>query len=305
MKSRITASNFTRLIHSFQQYNLKNLFGKAIEFCLENFDPVCETPEFFDIEEHVWEIFLPDDRLNLSESSIFRALVKWTEHDLESRKAAFERLVKHVRFATIDAPELSELSRLELAGMSGPCEELIAKVNYYLGRGHQNKQSQDMPLAEVSATPRRNLRNSQRMYAIGGIRRCPQSGLPRYIKTLSSVEIYNPFTNQWTEAAPMHYPREGFGFAVLDDHIYVAGGFNEGEMLNTFERYNAADNTWEILPMMSKPRRKLALVALDGCLYAIGGCIPASVGRILPSREQWESRAPMLTTTQRQILGAA
>ena len=295
---RISASNCTGLIHSFQQYNLKNLFRKALGFCLENFDLVCETPEFFDIEEHVWEILLPHDRLNLSESSIFRALVKWTEHDLENRKAAFERLVKHVRFATIDASELSELSRLELADMSGPYEELIAKAKYSMKAERQNEQSEDEPLAEVSATPRRNLRNCQRMYAIGGI--CYSQSENSYsILPLSSVEIYNPITNQWTEAAPMHSPRDYFGCAVLDDHIYVAGGSNEDGISNTFERYSIADNAWEILPMMSKPRRNVGLVALGEYLYAIGGfdrrhTIFNMVERFRPGDTEWHSCAPML-----------
>jgi len=64
------------------------------------------------------EILLPDERFNLSENGIMRALVRWTEHNLENRQASFGRLVKHVRFALIDASELSELSRLKLAIMS-------------------------------------------------------------------------------------------------------------------------------------------------------------------------------------------
>ena len=299
IESRITVSNCTRLIHSFQQYSLTQLLRKAIGFSLENFDLVCETPEFFDIEEDIWEILLPDERLNLTESGIFRALFKWTEHDSENRKAAFERLVKHVRFGTINARELSELGSLELATMSvWLCKEIVAKVKYYLETERQNKQSEDEPLAEVSATPRRNLRNCQRMYAIGGFGYSESGPYPN-LRTFFSVEIYDPITDKWTEAAPMFSSRESFGCAVLGDHIYVAGGSsNRVSRLDTFERYSIADNTWESLPDMLEPRCNLALVALDEYLYAIGGYDGYHgfdmVERFCPSDTEWHECTPML-----------
>ena len=303
IEPRISPSNCTGLIHSFHQFGLQHLLDRALGFCLENFDLVCETPEFFDIEEHVWEILLPDDRLNLSESGIFRALVKWTEHDLENRRAAFVRLIDHVRFGTISARELSEVGSFELATMSiWLCKEIIAKVKNYSETERQKKQSEDEPLAEVSATPRRNLRNCQRIYSIGGI--CySQSGNSCSILPLSSVEIYNPITNQWTEAAPMHSPRDYFGCAVLDDHIYAAGGSNEDGILNTFERYSIANDTWQSLPNMIKPREKLGLVALGEYLYAIGGSdihpIFDVVERFRPGDTEWHSCAPMLIPRSR------
>jgi len=294
LEPRIAASNCARLIRSLQQYSLEDLLDKAIGFCLENFDLVCETPGFLDIDEDIWEILLPDEGLNLSESGIFRALVKWTEHDLENRKAAFERLVKHVRFATIDATELSELSSLGLATLSESCKELIAKAKYYLETG-------DEPLPEVSASPRRNLKSRQRMYALGGCRYILCS--PKWIDltftdTLSSVEIYDPTTDKWTEAAPMQSPRQDFGCAVLGDYIYVAGGLDTYKSLGTSERYSIADNTWQSLPDMLKPRQHLGLVALDGYLYAIGGSYCSEplylVERFRPGDTKWHECRPML-----------
>ena len=296
---RITASNCTRLIHSFQQQGPKQLLDMAIGFSLENFDLVCKTTNFSDIEEDIWEILLLDERLNLPESGIFRALVKWTEHDLENRKAAFERLVKHVRFATIDASELSELCSLELVTVSESCKELIAKAKSYSETENQDKQSEGEPVPDVSATPRRNLKNLQRMYAIGG-RGCDLSDSPdssvHHYDTLSSVEIYDPNTDKWTQAAPMQSPRMNFGCAVLGDYIYVAGGLSNGRYLYTFERYSIAKNTWQSLPNVLRPRIDLELVELDGYLYAIGGSLSGSVDwveRFCPGEAKWHDCAPM------------
>jgi len=299
---RITASNCIGLIHSFQQYSLTHLLDNAIGFSLENFDLVCDTPEFSDIEEYVWEILLPDDRLNLSESSVFRALVKWTEHDLENRKAAFERLVKHVRFATIDASELSELSSFELATISESCKELIAKAKNYLEIKRQDKQSESETLAKVSATPRRNLRNCQRMYAIGGYPFVQMGELPldephETLPDFRSVEIYDPNTDKWTEA-PMQSQRVYFGCAVLGDDIYIVGGTDGDNSLDTFERYSITNDTWQSLPAMPTARHSLGLVALGEYLYAIGGMDSVfsvdTVERFRPGDTKWHECAPML-----------
>ncbi|HEY3253360.1 MAG TPA: kelch repeat-containing protein [Polyangiaceae bacterium] len=38
------------------------------------------------------------------------------------------------------------------------------------------------------------------------------------------VDVYDPTTNQWQALAPMLVPRHGYGAAVLDGRIYLAGG---------------------------------------------------------------------------------
>jgi len=274
IEPRMTASNCTGLIHSFKQYGLTRLLNKAIGFCLENFDLVCKTPRFLDIEEDIWEILLPDEGLNLSESGIFRALVKWTEHDSENRQVAFGRLVKHLRFATIALSELNKLTDLKLATTSQSCKELIARAKYNSETGRQDKQSEDEPVPDVSATPRLNLKNRQRMYAIGGCRFVQTSSLDTsdyHPESTDNVQIYDPKTDKWTEAAPMYSPRRAFGCTVLGDYIYVAGGEHDDELLESFERYSIANDTWESLPDMIEPRRDLGLVALNGDIYAMGG----------------------------------
>ncbi|HYQ40947.1 MAG TPA: kelch repeat-containing protein [Polyangiaceae bacterium] len=38
------------------------------------------------------------------------------------------------------------------------------------------------------------------------------------------IDVYDPTTNQWQTLAPMLVPRHGYGAAVLDNRIYLAGG---------------------------------------------------------------------------------
>ena len=133
IEPRITVQNCTRLIPLFDDYRESLWRFHAMRRCMMNFGLISQSPEFVDMSERVWDLILPLHEIDLSESEIFRALVRWTKHDLENRQPAFERLVKHVRFATIDASELSELSGLELATMSESCKELIEKAKESCG----------------------------------------------------------------------------------------------------------------------------------------------------------------------------
>lgn len=55
------------------------------------------------------------------------------------------------------------------------------------------------------------------IYALGGF-----NGNGR----LKSGERYDPMTDTWQPIPDMLYPRSNFAAVILDDHIYVIGGFN-------------------------------------------------------------------------------
>jgi len=42
----------------------------------------------------------------------------------------------------------------------------------------------------------------------------------------SSFEKYDPLANQWTMLKPMYQPRKNHGACVLQNQIYVFGGYN-------------------------------------------------------------------------------
>lgn len=53
--------------------------------------------------------------------------------------------------------------------------------------------------------------------------------------------------------------------------IYVVGGFNGNEVLNSCEMYNPTTNSWTLISLMLSPRSGVGLVACNDALYAIGG----------------------------------
>lgn len=66
---------------------------------------------------------------------------------------------------------------------------------------------------------------------------------------LSSMECYNPRTNQWTFLASMTNPRFNHSMTVQNDLLYAFGGTN-GCSLNvkdSIERYDPATDSWTLV----------------------------------------------------------
>ena len=121
-------------------------------------------------------------------------------------------------------------------------------------------------------------------------------------RVVSSLERYDPSTNEWEEEAvsPMPTARENSRMAVLDDKLYVAGGESEdnGTTSNLVERYDLATKSWEAVAPMAAARYFHATAVLDGKLYAVGGDNDddhylSSVERYDPAVGAWEVVAPM------------
>ena len=133
------------------------------------------------------------------------------------------------------------------------------------------------------------------IYAVGGIGWPPnydQSG--RYLSSLylSSVEVFNPKTNQWQERTEMSVPKAAHSTSVIDGKIYVMGGYFQEERklnrLSTIEVYDPATDRWTQESDMLIGRSGHATEVIDGHIYILGG---SAVGKgLLTSVEVYNPR---------------
>lgn len=133
------------------------------------------------------------------------------------------------------------------------------------------------------------------LYAIGGY-----DGENR----LSSCECYHPENDEWAYIKPMNVSRSGAGeafcqsfgipirrwtsdlinatvsgVAALNQYIYVVGGYNGSNQLNTVERYDTEKDEWEFVAPMKIARSALSVSVLNDKLYAIGNSSGLPLGR--------------------------
>jgi len=126
-------------------------------------------------------------------------------------------------------------------------------------------------LAEVNA----------KLYAFGGCYPDPKNrDNTIYLDTVSE---YDPVKNIWTEYSPgsspnpnkkMRVPKSDMAVAATDNRIYVIGGFNGVNYLNTVEVYNPSIGEFDnsvAFPAISEAKSGAGAVVIGDKLYVIGG----------------------------------
>jgi N-acetylneuraminic acid mutarotase len=106
----------------------------------------------------------------------------------------------------------------------------------------------------------------------------------------------------WTAGVPMPTPRTEVTAAVLEDDIYIMGGFDEfGQVTDIVEVYNIANNTWSnAAASLPEPLHHTAASSYNGKIYVAGGyTAPWSPSNKLfiydPVQNSWEEVRPMPT----------
>lgn len=147
-----------------------------------------------------------------------------------------------------------------------------------------------------------------KIYIIGGSVHNKQLG--KQVST-GLVEVYDPLTNRWEQRADMPTKRGYIDVAVVDDKIYVIGGFilleqGLGLRVDRFSRrieeYNPKTNTWRRLPDIPTFKYDFSTVVVDREIYTIGGYDLDNHDAYLdlvevyhPAANRWRPSLPMLT----------
>jgi N-acetylneuraminic acid mutarotase len=102
---------------------------------------------------------------------------------------------------------------------------------------------------------------------------------------VTSVHVYDPQTDTFSEAAPMPTARELLKVTELGGQLYAIGGANDTGILATVERYTPATDTWETVTPMSTSREVPGVVSAAGRIFVVGGAgdVSGSVGPLQSS----------------------
>ena len=110
------------------------------------------------------------------------------------------------------------------------------------------------------------------IYAIGG-RGWPQVGPGGPF--LKVIEAYNPKINRWEWKHEMPDLRLSFSTVVLNDAIYLIGGFiwqgRVPQYLATVDTYTPETEEWNSIPPMPTPILPFGAAVVNGNIYVFGG----------------------------------
>ncbi len=138
-----------------------------------------------------------------------------------------------------------------------------------------------------------------KLYAIGGI-----SGN----SVLSSVEEFDPQSNRWRFVAPLPEPLHHPAATVVDNIIYVIGGYRTlaFDPTTAVYRYDPRSDRWTRVASLPSPRGALAAAAIEGRIYAVGGNPGGNALTVYdPAADRWTSLAPMPTAREHLAAVAA
>ena len=128
IEPEIDESNCLQLMELFWNHDMKRLHQVCMVFCFRNFESISQTAEFMNIDEIHLEALVKKENLAFEDEDLFETLVEWTEHDIDSRLSAFDKMVKHVKFESISGPKLDEFSQYYLSRKSKVCQILIKQA---------------------------------------------------------------------------------------------------------------------------------------------------------------------------------
>jgi hypothetical protein len=116
------------------------------------------------------------------------------------------------------------------------------------------------------------------IYRVGGMAARNQPGEKSDLHSHATVSRYNIQQGSWENFVPLPEPRSSHDALVLEDTLYVAGGWtlagasSKGVWLNTLLKLNlrSPNPRWEILTQPFQ-RRALALAGVGDRLFCLGG----------------------------------
>uniref|UniRef100_A0A2K6DZB2 Kelch-like protein 20 n=1 Tax=Macaca nemestrina TaxID=9545 RepID=A0A2K6DZB2_MACNE len=313
LKRQLDPSNCLGIRAFADTHSCRELLRIADKFTQHNFQEVMESEEFMLLPANQLIDIISSDELNVrSEEQVFNAVMAWVKYSIQERRPQLPQVLQHVRLPLLSPKFLvGTVGSDPLIKSDEECRDLVDEAKNYL------LLPQERPLMQGPRTrPRKPIRCGEVLFAVGGW--C--SG-----DAISSVERYDPQTNEWRMVASMSKRRCGVGVSVLDDLLYAVGGHDGSSYLNSVERYDPKTNQWssDVAPT-STCRTSVGVAVLGGFLYAVGGqdgvsCLNIverkrlnahllvflfpTVERYNPQENRWHTIAPM--GTRRKHLGCA
>ncbi len=144
-------------------------------------------------------------------------------------------------------------------------------------------------MAEVAASPSLTPASKppehdyECLYVVGGT----ATGLA----PLPTVQRYDPVKDAWEAAEAMPTARHSLACAVLDNRLYVIGGWTDAGRSSVIEMYDPSSRTWDqTCERLEMDLRGHTCVPIGGYIYAVGGngATAGSVKRYDARTSTWE-----------------
>ncbi|XP_043925948.1 kelch-like protein 6 isoform X2 [Protopterus annectens] len=303
--------NCVGILRLADTHSLSTLKQKVESYIIQNFAQVLIHEEFLELPTNILCNILNSDELNVTEEEqVFETVMHWIHYKESERKHCLPQILQHVRLPLMDPwyfvekveadelirgspnvfPLLQETRLYHLSGneivsertkprmhefqsevfmIIGGCtkdEKFVSEVTCLdplrrsrlevakLPITEQETESENRKWVEFACITFRN-----ELYISGGK------------ETQHDVWKYNSSINKWIQIEYMNSGRWRHKMAVLNGKVYVIGGFDGIQRVNSVEVYDSFHNCWtEAAPLLLNVS-SFAAASCKKRLYVIGG----------------------------------
>uniref|UniRef100_A0A182K5Y3 Kelch-like protein diablo n=1 Tax=Anopheles christyi TaxID=43041 RepID=A0A182K5Y3_9DIPT len=263
------------------------LIVSADRYIHQHFSKVAAGDEFVALSYSELIDVISRDELNVkSEECIFEACMRWVKHDQDVRSEYLPLILANIRLPLLSPQFLADnVATEELIKTSHKCRDLLDEARDF----HLMPERRAL-VSTMRTRPRCFDFVVGLIFAVGGLTKNGES--------VSTVEIYNPATKEWSMGEAMTMLRSRVGVAVTNGKLYAFGGFNGTERLSTVEIYDPRKHRWSQGMAMRCKRSAVGVAALEDYVYVCGGydglTSLSTVERYCPKTDAWSTVAPMM-----------
>ena len=269
-------SNCLGIEHFAHMHSCHKLESESKQFVMDNFRSVVEYDEFCELPVERLIVYISSDLIDVrTEESVYEAVIKWLQHDIDERKKFVCALMEHIRFATVDSQYLNEnIADDPLVRNCEKCSSLLDDAKRYRESSAGQHGNRRRSMQAETFTPRPSTVAKEVMVTIGGINNV------NYV--LQSMEMYDSQKDKYVPLPDMCQPTSWCSVTALNNDIYVTGGIVDGRIVPSFWRFVSAKRVWMQLPDMVIARARHTSTGWDGRLYVVGGIQLAPEGHLKP-----------------------
>lgn len=249
--------------------NQRHLVDFSQSFILSNIDKVSDnSQEFLEIESDLLFQFLASDELNVkSEENAFEILIKWVEHDKQTRKKVLLNVLKTVRMGLMDPDYfMTKVKSHELVKENPELRPIIKDAMKALYDLSSNSQTRLLGSNTASPYIRPRLPH-EILFAVGGW----SGGSPT-----NCIETYDCRAEAWVNLSQWYgindeRPRAYHGLVFYKKQFYIIGGFDGQNYFNSVRKFDLVNLKCTEESPMKHRRCYVSCTILGNKIYALGG----------------------------------
>ena len=272
LHQQLHPSNCLGITRFAEMHGCTRLAETSQQYVLDHFMEVVCSDEYLQLSVEEVKLLVSSDNINVStEHQVFEVMHKWLEHNLPLREKHAYKLLSCIRLPLLRPLYLTEqVYGKDVYSQHPACAQLIMKAMIY----HLVQEKKAQMRVEVNNRPRKGTTGT--MFAIGGMDTCRNKGSIECfdarkdkwkwvchsqaacrrlqfgvavldskvfvvggrngLRTLNSVDSFNPATNSWESVTPMCSYRHGVGVGVMSGPMYAIGGHDGWSYLCSVER---------------------------------------------------------------------